>query len=549
MSDFSGSCSTGDGNAGSPALFDTGQGLSVLYKNRYLYSRHNPSRSAVQTVRQTDIPPETLVLCISPLLGYALEELMEKLPASSFVLALERDENLMALSVTRIARQVLSNPSFKYIRTSSAFKVLQTINSLSAGPFRRCLRLDLSGGSALYPVFYPEIVSSIDEYISRFWRNQLTLMRLGRNYARNLFRNLETLPDSFILPRANTGKPVFVAGAGPSLEQAMPFLRQHRESLFLLAVDTALKPLGEALLAPDAIVLVESQFWIDRAFIGFRDSKIPVFADLTARPSAVNVTGGPVYFFFSEYTKSTFISRLGETGILPLVIPPLGSVGLSAGISVLFSGLDFSWSDGFTHCRGAPAVQELLNSTTRFFSVVNSQPSFSTGSFLAPGKNRRQVYTDTTLSGYAALCAAQFGNTSVTAKETEQKRIYFDLGTSGLQTGCTPLTFGQAGEFCTSSKHAQTFNEKAIQFRNTDSKISVKSFLENEKKMLVKLKELLTGKQKIQAADKEIARLVTEMDYLYLHFPDGHRGYSSEKNFLNRVRIELEYFLKTLDHP
>jgi len=542
-----------------PRLLETGRGLTVTINNRYLYSRFDPSKNAVLIAGTAAIPNETLILCVSPLLGYGLAELLSRLPPSCCVLALECDENLMALSVGAIPESILAHPSFKYIRTAAVSRVLETIHALPNGPFRRCLRLDFSGGANEHADFYARTLTAIDEYISRYWRNHLTLMKLGRSYARNLFRNCALLPDSFLAAEKSVNKPVFVAGAGPSLDSSFEFLRDNRQGLFLLAVDTALPALRDAGLRPDAVVLVESQFWIERAFAGFRDSRIPVFADLTARPAAIKATGGPVSFFFSEYTEAAFIDRFLGSPFAPLTIPPLGSVGLVAlhlarlmtaeNIPVFFSGLDFSWGTGYTHSRGAPAVRSILNTCGRLSPAGSGVPALQPGVFTIGGKNGQPVNSDPSLAGYARLCAAQFG---IPETAEAAPHLLFDLGSNGLPTGC---------EFLSPDKAAVRLKpdtpETTPEFerrRTAATSESIRAFLENEKVKLLRLKNLLTGgttdirsgDSSSETVDAEIAAFVAELDYLFLHFPDGYRGYSAEKSFLKRVRVELEYFLKTI---
>ena len=84
-----------------PQLVQTDRGFSVLYRNKYLYSKYNPQQSIVSQIARVDIPDSTLVICLSPVLGYGLPELEEKLPASSYILALECDQRLMRLSLDR----------------------------------------------------------------------------------------------------------------------------------------------------------------------------------------------------------------------------------------------------------------------------------------------------------------------------------------------------------------------------------------------------------------------------------------------------------------
>ena len=529
-----------------PSTVETPRGLSVLYRGRYLYSRYDPPKSPVEAARAAVIPDETLVFCPSPILGYGLSELLASLPARSFVLGLETDENLMALSAERIPRDIIFHPKFKLIRTSSVARVLETVDALGLGPFRRALRIDLSGGATLNGDFYREAQASIDEYISRWWRNHVTLMRLGRNYARNFFTNCHSLPASFALPSHTVARPIVVAGAGPSLDASLRLIAENRERIFLLAVDTALPALRDSGIIPDAAVLVESQFWITRAFIGFRGSRLPVYADLTANPEAVLSTCGPVHFFHTAYAKARFLSRFSEYGLSPQAVTPLGSVGLSGlelalsiaapDVPVLFTGLDFSWGSGFTHSRGAPAARDALSRAWRLSPAERSAISDSSAVETLIGKGGNVVHTDPALSSYAALCAARFGSES---------RLY-DFGSSGIPTGCSQISGDETRAMI--ARFPPCFLPDLSRVLVDETRLDL--FLSEEKERLRSIRAILTGQdaRKEDAAER-LREYVETSDYLYLHFPDGYRGYNATDAFLRRIRIELEYFLKTLEHP
>jgi hypothetical protein len=532
--------------AARPSTVETPRGLSVLYRGRFLYSRYDPQKSPVEAARAAAIPDETLVICPSPVLGYGLSELLGSIPARSFVLALEADENLMALSAERIPRDILINPKLKLIRTASVARVIETVDALGQGPFRRVVRLDLSGGAALNLDFYREVQAGIEEYISRWWRNHVTLMRLGRNYARNFFSNCHSLPASFALPAHTITRPIVVAGAGPSLDGSLRLIAENRERIFLLAVDTALPALRDSGIVPDAAVLVESQFWITRAFIGFRGSRLPVYADLTANPEAALATGGPLHFFHTAYANARFLTRFAGYGLSPQSVTPLGSVGLSAlelalavsapEVPILFTGLDFSWGTGFTHSRGAPASLDAFARGDRLSPAERSAISDSPAIATVIGKDGAPARTDPALSGYAALCAARFGS---------EGRL-FDFGSSGIPTGCalvsTDETRSMIAGFAPSPLPDRT--------RASVDESRLTAFLAEEKGRLRAIRAILTGQDAREDGEADRLReYVEESDYLYLHFPDGYRGYSASDAFLRRIRIELEYFLKTIEHP
>ena len=73
------------------------------------------------------------------------------------------------------------------------------------------------------------------------------------------------------------------------------------------------------------------------------------------------------------------------------------------------------------------------------------------------------------------------------------------------------------------------------------------NILSKERVALQELKSLLTGEKQLPAdqLQKEITHLITEREYLYLHFPDGHK-FAYTQSFLNRVRVEIDYFLKII---
>ena len=74
---------------------------------------------------------------------------------------------------------------------------------------------------------------------------------------------------------------------------------------------------------------------------------------------------------------------------------------------------------------------------------------------------------------------------------------------------------------------------------------NIQKYLKNEKDKLLRIKNILTGTEKLspEATEKTLTQLITSSDYLYLHFPDGWQ-FNYSQSFLNRIRNEVEFFLK-----
>ncbi len=549
-----------------PELVETDSGFSVFYKNKHLYSKRNPKKSILRLIENTSIPPKTLVLCISPILGYGIEELIKKAPENSLIVGVEFDESLMEFSIENIEKKLLLNKKFIYIKTNSISSFLEEIEEeIGKQQIRRALRIDFSGGSALYKEFYDQLTNMTSEFISRYWINRLTLIQFGRNYARNFFKNFSTIVKvneekanskndaelspsfSFINLKA-VKKPIMVLGAGPSLDSCISFLEQHQSKFFIIAVDAASGIYPR--IKPDAIAILESQYWIQRAFIGLANSKIPIMMDMTSNPKIVHATGGKLAFFYTEYIKNDFFIKVNQRKLLPMKLEPMGSVGLSAlclaeklaapNIPIFHTGLDFSWGNGLSHTKASYQAKELMSSTSKFNNLYSSFKPESKTCEKIMGKNDLPVFTTPNLKSYAEIYKAVFA----------KKNNFFDIGNSGIDIGSNVINLKQAEllleEFYNRNGQKECENFTAFFGSYEDKKNEIKDFIKKEKNSLLELRDFFTGEKEFD--EYKVKKLLNETPYLYLHFPDYYSNeIKLEQSFLRRIRIEIEYFLKTMN--
>jgi uncharacterized Rossmann fold enzyme len=184
---------------------------------------------------------------------------------------------------------------------------------------------------------------------------------MSRLWIRNIQRTLPLLP--LANPPADLNRDtVVVCGAGPSLEKSVGFMREVRERVTIVAVDTALPVLHAHGLAPDIVVALEGQLYNAYDFLPVSDRNYILISDLTASAHVVQMHR-KVTWTLSMFDSTAFVKRVATLPGIFAVLPPLGSVGvaavdiaqrLSSG-RVLLSGLDFAVQPGKTHARGAPS--------------------------------------------------------------------------------------------------------------------------------------------------------------------------------------------------
>ena len=530
-----------------PCLVPAGQGFSVLYKNRYFYSRYSPESAAERAVEALSVRPQSLVLVFSPLLCYGLENLFKKITDDSFVLFIEKEAALKEMTMEHLSPFLAAHTNSFFIAPETLQDVVALFDEengpLNLSLLRRTVAVELSQACRLNEDFYSRVTKIIDTGINQFWRNRITLIKLGRLYAKNLLRNIGRIPASHILIPNSVESPFLICGAGPSLDSQIAFIKKMQKKLFIIAVDSALVPLLKNGIRPDAVLAVECQLANEKAFIGTVKSGVPLIADLTSRPQILKLTGGTLCFFLSEYQKTTFLKRVCATAKKIPVFEPLGSVGLSAleaalflrkseDTPVLFCGLDFSFVPCKTHCRESPSHAQMLAYHNRLKPILNPDSSFRTDTVSVIGKNETPCLTQPSLLGYGKNFQAHYAN----------KKNVFDLSAFGIDTGCRKLSKTDAELLLSAfgNKNENFLQQLPV---NTDTQ-AIAEFYRNEKQMLSQLRTML-----IEGGDESrILEIAEKCEYLYLHFPDGYKKPSIDLSFLKRIRSETDFFIKDIEY-
>ena len=491
---------------------------------------------------------ETLYLAFSPLLGYGLDHLLATLPTSSHVLAVECDPDLAALSHSGPSRlDAIANAhpaSCTLVDAATPLSAAQALQELGAGRFRRVTMVVLSGGHQLARAGYDEIAHAIDSEVRTHWQNRITLMAMGRLWARNLIDNLAALPGGADAATLHTDSPVVVCGAGPSLVNHLEWLHDQRRKLLLVAVDTALATLTAGGLRPDCVFVLEAQHANIADFVANVDRSLPVVADLTSSPAVLRqfqATGAARFLYASRYAPVSIFQRLEEERLLPHPMRPLGSVGVAAvavalqitSAPVVMAGLDFSYPQGTTHARGAPSHLAMLSAAHRM-----APPPASVAAALmrrplmrARSKVGAEVLTDLVLESYA---------TQLRRISAGSDRVY-DLSAPGLPL--TPRTIGhdEAGRLLEAERGNRV---PTLASGPAYDSAPVRRFIQAEMRLISSCLRWLDAD-----VDAVVQPLhLQPLDYLCIDIPDApQRLRSPNADFVRQVRHRGQEALRRLE--
>lgn len=409
----------------------------------------------------------------------------------------------------------------------------------SMGTFRRVVPVQLSHGYSLDPERYDRILNALREDISIFWRNRISLIRMGRLWVKNLFANIGAMnwADVRPVPAVQAG-PVVVCGAGPSLDLALPLLRELDDGVHIMACDTAAGALVLSGVRVDSVVCLEGQVYNLEDFLPLNTKPVDAFVDLSAHPSSYRALMGPKILLSSRWADLRLLDRLAAAGFPMMPVPPLGSVGvLSLRIAAAFhggplfiTGLDFAYPAGRTHCAGSPIDLTERRLETRLYKKGDRWAStFRDGTSC----NDKGLVCDPALSMYADLASQELSLFS-----QAPGGLAYDLRQGiGARLPARPTEFGEARTVLRLASRARAkASPEGIEPEAWAS--AARRFLERELELARKLRTALRTVTGVPA----LTGLVADCDYMFAHFPDPQRVAALELDGLKRLAAEAEYW-------
>lgn len=401
-----------------PKLIKSNGVYTIEYRSKYLYSKFNPLKIE-KVIDNLQLKDNTLYIFPSPLLFYGMEKLINKLPNKSKLIFIEVDKALYELTA--------NNDNYFYIK--SGFDYLNIINSIDFSSIRNCEIIPITGGYNINKALYDTLLNITLSSLHNYWQNRITQINLGELWLKNLIINLRTINNHNPLINLQVNCPVIVAGAGESLENSLSFIKNNKENIYILCVDTALETLLQSDIIPDGVLALESQYYNLPDFYGAKNLNFDLIYDLTSYPGVLRNLKGEKYFTLTKYEDSGFINSLAnELG--GSTLPPLGSVGISALFialqitksNIYLCGLDFSYKIDKTHSKGTPYHLSSLINTNRVQSLSNFSSSLKRPLIKKRNKLDKIELTDKILYEYALRTKELLG---------DNHRVY-DITTKGI---------------------------------------------------------------------------------------------------------------------
>ncbi|MCL1927662.1 MAG: DUF115 domain-containing protein [Treponema sp.] len=351
------------------------------------------------------------------LLGFGLGYMAEVLAQhNSSLIIVERHKDLFTLALkSRNLERLISPGKAMFVLSSEPAAIHAALAFAETQKPLVIKNRALTGLTAEDESWYTDVERRINTWASKDEINAATLQRFGKRWTKNLAANMEGVlkfPGVKNLENIlhHTDIPVFLAAAGPSLNNIEKHMKEIHSRCLTIAVDTSLRCLLKNGVEPDFIVSVDPQYWNALHLHRLEAPNTTLIAESAVYPSVLrNSAFMRVFFCQSLFPLGRFIEdRTDPKGILCAG----GSVATTAwdfarflGPSdVWIAGLDLAFPDYRTHYKGA-LFEENSHAVSKRFSPIEtlSVRTLENGiPFMAASARGGKVLTDKRLSLYAA---------------------------------------------------------------------------------------------------------------------------------------------------
>lgn len=218
---------------------------------------------------------------------------------------------------------------------------------------------------AAFPAKLTERMKQLTKHADDFFVNFYTRRLLQEHAAQNVLYNLPYIAEGYNTMQLSKVIPykgaAVLVSAGPSLDKNIEELRRAKNHLFLVAVDTAVKPLLKRGISPDVFITLDGRKPLD---LLEGAQTLPVVSNSVARYELLDRQKGKKIFFFDGYQLPLDLYFQNDK-MLPGVAVG-GSVACS-GFSLLYKmgfetvilvGQDLAYTDDKSHANGT--FQEIM---------------------------------------------------------------------------------------------------------------------------------------------------------------------------------------------
>lgn len=259
--------------------------------------------------------------------------------------------------------------------------------------------------------YFDDVIRLIERNKTKNQINKATYNKFAKLWTRNSHQNLEFIEKAGKINQLipdNFSKDFLLVAAGPSLQNILPYVKELKEKMVVVCVETALWALLKQGVQPDFIVLTDPQYWAYRHIAALTAPESVLVAPLSVHPAVFRFNCKAKLLCTDMFTVSQFFEKktavFGDLGAGGSVASSAWNLCYYLGAkNIYIAGLDLSYPEKQTHIKGSSAEQTFHSIANRIKNLdkLSVSSMFSANPEYGISYEGKQVLTDTRMKMFA----------------------------------------------------------------------------------------------------------------------------------------------------
>lgn len=317
--------------------------ITARYDSLFLHSAYSPVKESQRFIENLNLTftPEVIVF-IEPALAYTLTLIKEKFPnvkTAVIRFSKEFDEYNKGFDKIIYASQNLDkdlSETFTEEELCSAFFV----------PWQPSEKA------------FPKESTQTWEQIKQVLQNAKTMLVTREYFEKKWFlnacNNISKITEYNTLQKT-ISMPVGIIASGPSLQAALPFLKQNQSKMYLICLSSAISCCLKNGITPDLTFSTDGGFWAGEHLKSLKKAKLPLVLGTEGLcPSSVLKNNSVVLLNYGDGLSAGLLNFAGIKGVKGLRNGTVSGTALDFALSysnsdIYFFGLDLAGGKGYSH--------------------------------------------------------------------------------------------------------------------------------------------------------------------------------------------------------
>lgn len=380
--------------------------IPVLYNGKTLESRYNPLQDAERKLSL--ISKKTNFFIIFSLgSGILASKILEQNPESKLLIIENTKDDFDFLGQISLVKKLKESKNVIFTDLDSLYKNI--INQYIPSFYGSLEIIENKNWETENTENYLKAKKIIEIALSDIKKDFSVQAHFGKTWQKNIINNLKIINKTTPFEiKSDVNKTAVIVAAGPSLDTKIDFLKQNRNSIYIIATDTAFHALNKNNIFCDCAISLDGQIISSNHFMGLKNIDETLFVfDLSGNSSAAKFlieNNHRVLFTTNAHPFSNYANQFCNNSILNLD-SGAGTVTIGAldlAIKMGFKNIKVIGAD-FAYLNNKPYTKSIyLDSLYSLKSnkLLNAEKSFCTLMFRTPLINQKNVKTTDVLNSY-----------------------------------------------------------------------------------------------------------------------------------------------------